>query len=270
MSLGNAPYDGGHLILNKRESENAPLNLTQREKWLRPLWGSEEIINGNSRECIWIEDHDIKDALSVPFLREQIELVRQMRLESKDAGTRQMGSRSHQFREMNFGENNTLAIPIRSSENRPYLPVGLYGPRDRITNLAYTIYDSPIFNLSIIASKLHLIWVAAVCGKLETRFSYSNKMGWHTFSVPKLTEKNKQDLTRCAEDILLAREAHFPATIADLYDPDNMPENLRRAHDRNDEVLERIYIGRRFKNDTERLEKLFELYSQMTSQNKKG
>ncbi len=270
MSLGNAPYDGGHLILNKRESENAPLNLTQREKWLRPLWGSEEIINGNNRECIWIEDHDIEDALSVPFLREQIELVRQMRLESKDAGTRQMGSRSHQFREMNFGENNTLAIPIRSSENRPYLPVGLYGPRDRITNLAYAIYDSPIFNLSIIASKLHLIWVAAVCGKLETRFSYSNKMGWHTFPVPKLTEKNKQDLTRCAEDILLAREAHFPATIADLYDPDNMPENLRRAHDRNDEVLERIYIGRRFKNDTERLEKLFELYTQMTSQNKKG
>ena len=95
-------------------------------------------------------------------------------------------------------------------------------------------------------------------------------MGWNSFPAPNLTEKNKQDLTRCAEDILLAREAHFPATIADLYDPDNMPENLRQAHDRNDEVLERIYIGRRFKNDTERLEKLFELYTKMTSQNKKA
>jgi hypothetical protein len=82
--------------------------------------------------------------------------------------------------------------------------------------------------------------------------------------VPTLTEKNKADLTRCAEDILLAREAHFPATIADLYDPDEMPDDLRRAHDRNDETLERIYIGRRFKNDTERLEKLFELYTKMT------
>ena len=71
-------------------------------------------------------------------------------------------------------------------------------------------------------------------------------------------EKNKADLTRCAEDILLARESHFPATIADLYDPDTMPDNLRQAHERNDEVLERIYIGRRFRNDTERLEKLFE------------
>ena len=95
----------------------------------------------------------------------------------------------------------------------------------------------------------------------ETDYRYSNTLGWNTFPVPTLTEKNKADLTRCAEDILLAREAHFPATIADLYDPDNMPDDLREAHERNDEMLERIYIGRRFRNDTERLEKLFELYT---------
>lgn len=99
-------------------------------------------------------------------------------------------------------------------------------------------------------------------------FSYSNTLGWHTFPIPKLTEKNKADLTRGAEEILLAREAHFPATIAELYDPEKMPENLRHAHDRNDEVLERIYIGRRFKNDTERLEKLFDMYTKMTATQK--
>lgn len=97
------------------------------------------------------------------------------------------------------------------------------------------------------------------------RFSYGNKIGWNTFPVPMLTEKNKADLTRCAEDTLLARENHFPATIADLYDPETMPEDLRRAHEKNDETLERIYIGRRFKNDTERLEKLFDLYTKMTA-----
>jgi hypothetical protein len=113
-----------------------------------------------------------------------------------------------------------------------------------------------------------LNWIATVCGKLETRFRYSNTLGWNTFPVPTLTEKNKADLTACAEEILLAREAHFPATIADLYDPEKMPENLRAAHDRNDETIKRIYIGRRFKNDTERLEKLFEMYTKMTS--KKG
>ena len=107
--------------------------------------------------------------------------------------------------------------------------------------------------------------MGTVCARLEMRFSYSNTVGWNTFAVPPLTEKNKADLTRCAEDILLAREAHFPATIADLYDPEAMPDDLRAAHERNDEVLERIYIGRRFKNDTERLEKLFELYTKMTA-----
>jgi hypothetical protein len=98
---------------------------------------------------------------------------------------------------------------------------------------------------------------------MRTDFSYSNTLGWNTFPVPALTEQNKADLTRCAEEILLARERHFPKTIADLYDPENMPEDLRRAHELNDETLERIYIGRRFKNDTERLEKLFEMYARM-------
>lgn len=98
---------------------------------------------------------------------------------------------------------------------------------------------------------------------MRTDFSYSNTLGWNTFPVPTLTDKNKADLTRTAEDILLAREAYFPAAIADLYKPDSMPDDLRKAHERNDEVLERIYIGRRFRNDTERLEKLFELYTRM-------
>jgi hypothetical protein len=97
------------------------------------------------------------------------------------------------------------------------------------------------------------------------RFNYSNTLGWNTFPIALLTEKNKADLTKCAENILLTRESHFPLTIADLYDLETMPQNLRDAHERNDEVLERIYIGRRFKNDTERLEKLFELYTKMTS-----
>jgi hypothetical protein len=101
---------------------------------------------------------------------------------------------------------------------------------------------------------------------MRTDLRFTATLAWNTLPVPVLTEKNKADLTRCAEDILLAREHHFPATIADLYDPENMPADLRAAHDRNDEVLERIYIGRRFKNDTERLEKLFDLYTRMTAE----
>ena len=132
-----------------------------------------------------------------------------------------------------------------------------------VSSEAFALYDAPLWNMALIASRLHLVWVATVCGKLETRYRYSNTLGWNTFPVPVLTEKNRADLTACAENILLAREAHFPAPIADLYAAGHMPENLRDAHDRNDEVLERIYIGRRFRNDTERLGKLFEMYMKM-------
>ena len=150
-----------------------------------------------------------------------------------------------------------------SSESRNYLPVGYMHVGTIISDAAFALYDAPLWNMALIASRLHLIWIATVCGKLKTDFRYSNTLGWNTFPVPTLTQKNRADLTRTAEEILLAREAHFPATIADLYDSEIMPENLREAHDRNDEVLERIYIGRRFKNDTERLEKLFAMYAKV-------
>jgi hypothetical protein len=123
--------------------------------------------------------------------------------------------------------------------------------------------------MALIASRLHLVWIGTVCARMRTDFSYSNTLGWNTFPVPTLTEKNKADLTQCAGNILLAREAHFPATIAQLYEvkdgESQIPADLREAHERNDEVLERIYIGRRFRNDTERLEKLFDLYTKMTA-----
>jgi len=131
------------------------------------------------------------------------------------------------------------------------------------------MYGFTIPDIAIYSSRMHLVWVATVCGKIKDDYRYSNSLGWNTFPVPTLTDKMKADLTRCANDILLAREAHFPASIADLYEvkdgESKMPADLREAHERNDEVLERIYIGRRFRNDTERLEKLFDLYTKMTA-----
>ena len=175
-------------------------------------------------------------------------------------------STPHRFVFAPHSDHIAIAVPNVSSERREYLPCELTSGDTVVSNLASVIYDAPLWNMALIASRLHLVWIATVCGKMKTDFRYSNTLGWNTFPVPLLTEQNKLDLTRCAEDILLAREAHFPATIADLYDPESMPDNLRRAHERNDEVLERIYIGRRFKNDTERLEKLFDLYTRMTAE----
>jgi hypothetical protein len=197
-------------------------------------------------------------------LATRVEAVRQLRLASPDKGANALAKRAHQLKLMRIGRENAIVIPAVSSERRQFLPAGVVPANTTINNRNFGIYDAPLWNLSIIVSRIHWVWIDTVCGKLETRFNYSNTLGWNTFPVPALTKKNKADLTRGAEDILLARETHFPATIADLYDPESMPDNLRAAHERNDEVLERIYIGRRFKNDTERLEKLFELYTKMS------
>ena len=268
MSFGNKPVDGGNLLLS--DSELRGLNLTpeQQEKFIRRIYGSAEFIRGVNRYCLWISDENLQEAQAIEEISRRVEGVREMRLASRDKGANEMAERAHQMREMNIGKNNTIVLPCVSSENRHYLPVGFLDHKSTITNLAFALYDVPLWNISLIASRLHLVWVATVCGKLKTDFRYSNTLGWNTFPVPTLTEKNKTDLTACAERILLARESHYPATIAELYDPKKMPDNLREAHKHNDEVLERIYIGRRFKNDTERLEKLFDLYTEMTSKQK--
>ena len=266
MEFGNKPSDGGHLLLSQDEVAALGLSTAQRERFIRRIYGAHDLINDSARFCIWIEDAHLEEAQQIPVLRRRIDAVRELRLASPDKGARTiLAKRPHQMKLMRIGKAQTIIVPIHSSENRPYLPVGLTDNRSTLTNATYGLYDAPLWNMALIASRLHLVWVATVCGKLETRYRYSNTLGWNTFPVPLLTEQNKADLTACAEAILLAREAHFPATIADLYDPENMPENLRHAHERNDEVLERIYIGRRFRNDTERLEKLFDLYTKMTA-----
>lgn len=173
--------------------------------------------------------------------------------------------RPYQFRYTHTAAKQLIIIPKVSSERRVYIPFGLLAEDCIVSDSAQAIYDADLWNLAVLLSLLHMAWVRTVAGRLKTDLRYSSALCYNTFPLPALTDKNKADLTRCAEEIMLIREAHYPATMAELYDPDNMPTDLREAHERNDEALERIYIGRRFKNDTERLEKLFELYTKMTA-----
>jgi hypothetical protein len=217
------------------------------------------------RYALVIGDDELERASQLPGVRERLRAVASMRASSTKKTTRELALTPHRFDESRFQFRRKIVVAQLSSENREYYPCDLATAADLPMAPSLVIYRDDPHLLALVSSRLHLAWIATVCGKLETRLRYSNTLGWNTFPVPTLTDKNKADLTRCAEDILLAREHHFPATIADLYDPENMPADLRAAHERSDEVLERIYIGRRFKNDTERLEKLFDLYTKMTA-----
>ena len=265
MKFGNKPVDGGNLLLDEAGVKALGLSKNHEERFIKKIYGSAEFIQGKERYCLWIEDENLTEALSIDAISKRIDGVKAMRIASRDKSANDMAARAHQMREMNIGKTHAIIIPRVSSENREYLPVGVVSGGTVIGDRNFAMYDQPLWNMAFIASRLHWVWIGTVCVRMRTDFSYSNTLGWNTFPIPKLTEKNKADLTRCAENILLAREAHFPKTIADLYDPEKMPEDLRHAHDRNDEVLERIYIGRRFRNDTERQEKLFDLYTKMTA-----
>jgi hypothetical protein len=264
MSKGNYYGISDHLLFETGD-EKKYLNLGLKPELVRRFYGSAEVIKARPRRCFWFQEQPSTETLVVADIKDRLKKGLAARKNSKDAVANGMVKRPHQFREMRSCENYFFAIPVVSSENRDYLPIDLLDKQSVVSNKAFALYDAPHWNFSLVTSRLHWVWIGTVCVRMRTDFSYSNTLGWNTFPVPPLTEQNKADLTRCAENILLAREAHFPATIADLYDPDTMPDNLRQAHAHNDEVLERIYIGRRFKNDTERLEKLFELYTKMTA-----
>lgn len=270
MRFGNKAVDGGNLLLSKEEVTELGLNEQQIKDFIKPIFGAAEFIKGTYRYCLWIEDSQLQEALDIESIKKRISEVKKIRTASNDKGANDLARRPHQLREMETSKRTTILVPSVTSEKRKYLPCGLLDCNSAVLAPNLAIYDAPNWNLSILSSRLHLTWIRNVCGQLETRLRYSNTLGWNTFPVPQLTLKNKEDLTACAAEILIARERHFPATIADLYNPEKMPEDLTRAHERNDEVLERIYIGRLFKNDTERLEKLFELYTQMTSKEKVG
>ena len=266
MLTGSVPNDGGNLILSQEHRNRLTEQHATAATYCHPFFGSQDFLHGHARSCLIIEDDQVRAAKAIPEIEARLAEVSKLRARSEKKETRdQLAAFPHRFQHRGVIPSEfAIIVPSVSSERREWFPVGVLPKGTVISNLAFMIVDSPLWNLALIASGLHLVWIGTVCGKLETRYRYSNTLGWNTFPVPTLTRKNKADLTRCAEDILLAREMHFPATIAELYDPEKMPENLRAAHERNDETLERIYIGRRFRNDTERLEKLFEMYANMT------
>ena len=266
MQFGNHPYYGMALIFTVSEARRLRADTPIAARFLRPLYGSREFTTGAPRACLWIEPADAEAAMAIPAIATKAaDVAAARRAVTRDQAAQKLAETPYRFRDQATATMHTIVVPRVSSENRYFLPIGVLEPDCIVNDQILALYDAPLWNMALLSSRLHLIWIATVCGKFKTDPRYSNTLGWNTFPVPTLTEKNKADLTRCAEDILVPREHHFPATIAGLYDPDEMPEDLRQAHERNDEVLERIYIGRRFRNDTERLEKVFDLYTKMTA-----
>jgi hypothetical protein len=270
MQFGNMPYDAGNLLMTREGRDHLLDDCPEAAAFVRRFVGSQELIKGIDRFCLWIDDDQMEEAMAIPGVARKIEATRLARLDMKDAAGQTLADRPHQFREHYAPTRHAFLVPGVSSERRRYLPIDRVGADTIASNLNFALYDAPDWCMALIASRLHIVWIGTVCGRLESRFRYSNTLGWNTFPVPKFTEDQLAALTKSAMAILRCRLMHHPKTIADLYDPDEMPDDLRAAHKANDDLLESMYIGRAFRNDTERLEHLFKLYAARVKKLKKG
>lgn len=266
MVKGSSPTDGGNLILSLSEKDslvNSGLPLNTTKKYV----GAFEFINENERYCLWLSDEEASKYIHIEEINKRLNNVSIMRNASPKKATRDYATKPHRFIEIRHQETPTsIIIPRVSSSRRSYLPCSFLDNNSIISDSALAIYSTETFIFSILSSLLHLTWVRAVAGYLKTDYRYSNLLCYNTFPFPLITETQKEELTQCVFFILEEREKHSEKTLAQLYDPDKMPEGLREAHRQNDLAIERCYRSRPFESDEERLEYLFKLYEKMIAE----
>jgi hypothetical protein len=263
MNFGNMPADGGKLILTDEEKKEFITKCPQADKFIKPLIGAEEFINGKRRWCIWLYGEDEKEYLSISLIAERINELRVIR---KESSRPQLAEVPHLFAQITqpLGVSFIL-IPCHSSESRDYIPMG-YFDKDNIShNSCVVIGSNDISLFGMLMSHIHMVWVKTVGGKLETRYRYSAQLCYNTFPFPKISAEKKQEIEAAAEEVLITREYYPEKTLAELYDPDKMPQDLREAHAKLDDIVESCYPGYPFASDEARLECLFKLYEKMTS-----
>ena len=268
MTLGSMPKDGGGLILDEDLVQQIKSSDPEAEKYIKQYVGSDSFLNGSSRYCLWIKDDEAEEALKIPGIKDRASIVRDYRLGSDAESTQAFANDSHRFIQRSYKETNSIFVPRVSSERREYIPMAYLGSDTVISDAANAIYDAQPWLFAVLQSKIHVAWIRAVCGKQRTDYRYSSTLGYNTFPINPLTEAEKDILNKSARSILLARASHPEKTLANMYDPNKMPADLREAHDENDHLVDSLYKKGGFTNDEDRLAALFDLYERMTKKEK--
>lgn len=263
MVVGNMSLDGGFLKLNSEEKAALVSSYPATAKFIRSLTGGNEFLYNEENWCIWIEDNQLEEALSIPPLKERIQAVREARETGGDVA-RTLLHRSHQFRYRRVAQGNMLLVPCTSSERREYLQVGMLPAGSISLHSAQVVYEANLLTFAIVSSRLHMLWTKATCGTLDSRVRYSNVLAYNNFPVPKMMESIRSRLEAQALEILSVREEFPELCVADMYDPNKMPAKLKQAHEDLDVALESAYQSTPFSNDADRLKCLFKLYEKMT------
>lgn len=265
MGTGSMPIDGKNLILTPSEAEELKADPTAAD-FVKEFLGSDEFIKGLDRFALWIPDEQKDTALTVPLIAERVNRVKEFRKASKRAATRALAEVPWQFGYRSYKPSPFVLVPKTSSERRDYIPIGLMTPDTIISDLAFSVYDAEPWLFALLTSRAHMVWARAVGGKLKTDYRYSNTIVYNNFPIPPFSDQTKEKLTVAALRVLDVREYHCEKTLAELYDPDKMPEDLRTAHTEVDALVDLVYSKREYETDEERLSDLFTLYEAMVAE----
>lgn len=267
MNYGSKIVDKGNLIFSTEEKNSLEKDHPESKKLFKRLLGSAEFIRGKERWCLYIPDNLLELANSIPQIQERLNKVSDFRKKSTESSTREMASEPHRFYYSVHKDTNSIIVPRTSSQRREYIPMGFLDGETIVSDAASVIFDATIWNFGIVTSKMHMVWVQAVGGRLKQDYRYSSQLCYNTFPFPEIDNKDKERINLHVLSVLEERENHSEKTLAHLYDPDKMPVGLRRAHKELDEAIERCYRLKPFENDTERLEYLFKEYEKMIKKN---
>ena len=268
MGYGCKPVDGGFLIFDTATKDKAIAEDPRVAKFVKKFVSGQDYLSNSNRWCLWISDAEYEEAYQIPFIKNRVDEVETFRLKSKDTGAQAMAKKSYQFREFVMPPSNSIIMPSTSSERREYIPCGFIPANTVPNNASFVISDAPLWIFGIISSRMHMAWVRSVAGQLETRIRYSSAIVYNTFPLSPLSDYQKHELEAKVRAVLFARENHAELTLVDMYDPDDMPEDLRQAHHELDLAVDRLYRSKPYNNDEERLADLLALYEQMISTEK--
>lgn len=266
MLFGSKPADGGNLILSSGDRHSLITMSPGSKVYIKRYTGADDFISGRDRYCLWIEPQDADEARLIPAIDDRVKRTSNTRSESKKLATQKLADVAFQFAEVRYKPTDAIIVPRVSSERRSYIPIGYLEPGYVINDQAFAVYDADPWLFAILTSRMHMTWTRAVGGQLETRLRYSNTIVYNNFPLPRLSDEAKEKLTVAALRVLDVREYHCELTLAELYDPDKMPQDLRDAHAEVDALVDSIYSKKRYETDEQRLSDLFAMYERMTAE----
>lgn len=265
IGIGNKPIDGGNYLFTKEEMEEFIELEPKSAQYFRPWYGAVEFIQQKPRYCLWLGDCSPSELRAMPHCMERVKNVREFRLASKSEGTRKIAETPTRFHVENMPESSYIVIPLHSSENRKYIPMGFLTPDNLCSNAVEMLTDVTLYHFGVLTSAMHMAWMRCICGRIKSDFRYSAGIVYNNFPwVENITDKQREKIEQCAEAVLEARKQFPNSSLADLYDPLAMPPALMKAHQALDKAVDAAYRSVPFTSDSQRMEFLFELYDKLT------